>query len=211
MLNKVQNKMILPTELVIRSLIADTNWFIEQHGLQEWGTITVDEAVELVVCAIRDVLYEKSAVTRSVETADKFLAKKFPWYSDANLSLEYFSIFDKLFYPLELNLKDMMSHNAYDVWDIRPLRHLSTLVSYKGDHRIIEWERMNSGVIEGDLYVGDEDYPRLYGSLVAMGHYLCIKTNRVIENLRDVSDEIIDWHGVVVIRTEDLALGLTVK
>ena len=64
-------------------------------------------------------------------------------------------------------------------------------------------------LVEGtDIYVGDEEQPRLRKSIFANGGYTSQSSGKVIRNFKDIDGPVLDSTGVVVLNSEDIQKGL---
>lgn len=60
-----------------------------------------------------------------------------------------------------------------------------------------------------DIYVGGEKLPRLYGTKMAQGAYICVPTNKIIHKASDIKGEVKDVQtGQILISKEDLDRGI---
>lgn len=202
----------IPTDLVIRDLVSQTHQYCQEKGLVNFKPLDLYDASRIVVNAIYDVLYSRSPFISSRDTAEELLREILPWYNDPMHSTYFYpNIFDALFQSTEQLLNELVDKNAYDVWDVRVTRNLTTHIAYLGDYRILEWERQNRGATQGDVYVGDEEFPRIRGSLVAMGYYREISRNQILTDVRSITGDVVDYYGNIVLTAEDLNKGLSVK
>lgn len=215
---KRQCMITLPTDILAMEIVSMTNSYCDERGLVE--RLDLLTAARVVKCAIDDVLHASSAFVVNRDTAEDLLKKSLPWYETDNHGSDYYlNVFDELFVTTEQLVLQMVERGEYDVWDVRLLRSLATRIAYVGDYRILEWERANGklGESSGDVYVGDEECPRIYGRLIAMGYYRHLGTYqndlamRTLTNPKHIKDTIIDYYGNVVISTDDLTKGLRVE
>lgn len=207
---KRQCTITLPTDLVVHELIALTNKYCDDYGLIE--RLTVQSAAKVIINAIYDVLYTHAPFVTEHNTAEEALKELLPWYRDPRHAAYYFpNVFDAAFHSTEQLVTELIDSHAYDVWDVRMLRQLTTHIAYLGDYRVLEWERQNHGSFaQGDVYVADEECPRIRGSLVAMGYYRNLATNAPIRNVSLITGDIVDYYGNIVLTTVDINRGLRI-
>lgn len=201
----------LPTDLVMRELVAATNRYCDEKKFSE--RLSVYDASRVIVNAIYDILYTNAPFVLHHNTAEDLLRELLPWYRiDSNAAYYYPNVFDAVFHSTEQLVMDLVDRNPYDVWDVRMLRHLNTYIAYLGDHRVLEWEKQNRGIASvGDVWVSGEETPRLRGSLVVMGYYRHLLTGKPVTDIRRITGDIVDYYGNLVLTTDDINRGIVVN
>lgn len=206
---KRKGLVTLPTDYVILELLAATNNFCRQHNLPE--SIGIKEAANLVNAYISDIVNCDSKFIKDIDSAETLLRTYLPWYQHSpQLAADYFpNVFDAVLLSTEQLVNDLIESMPYDLWDIRTTNHLTTIITYLGDYRILEWEKQNRPHDRqlNDVSVNGDDSPRLMAGLLAVGHYRSMRTGKVIYRVSDIDGEIIDVYGNVVITTEDITKG----
>lgn len=59
-----------------------------------------------------------------------------------------------------------------------------------------------------DIFVDGEEKPAIYGNRVAKGEYLDVNTQRVLQNIDDITGEVRDKDGNVVLTDQDFEVGI---